>query len=93
MEHLVGYSTADPAIFKVNQLEPIKDLKLLVRDYSVGSTRTYQGHAVTDHNIRQPIAKNALTILINLSEDKEIVEYLIKDEVLVESLLSLITVC
>ena len=33
-DSLVGYS-ADPPVFKVNQLEPIKDLKLLVRDYPV----------------------------------------------------------
>jgi len=35
VENLVGYSAQDPKIFKVNQLEPIKDLKLLVKDYSV----------------------------------------------------------
>ena len=33
-ENLVGFSSS-PAIFKVNQLLPVKDLKLLVRDYPV----------------------------------------------------------
>ncbi|KZF21190.1 DUF383-domain-containing protein [Xylona heveae TC161] len=71
-ENLVGFSTAQPSLFKRVQLEPIKDLKLLVRDYG-------------------PIAKNALTMLINLSDDKEIVENLAKDDVLLESLLKRIT--
>lgn len=35
VENLVGYSLAQPGLFKRNQLEPIKDLKLLVKDYSV----------------------------------------------------------
>jgi hypothetical protein len=38
-EHLVGYSTAQPAIFKSSQLAPVNDLKLLVKDYSVSCTR------------------------------------------------------
>jgi len=41
----------------------------------------------------QPIAKNALTILINLSEDRSIIEYLIKDQAFFETLLFRITVC
>ncbi|KAG6006351.1 hypothetical protein E4U43_000449, partial [Claviceps pusilla] len=32
-EHLVPYSTAEPAIFKTDDLKPIKHLKLLVRDH------------------------------------------------------------
>jgi hypothetical protein len=35
VENLVPYSLSQPAIFKTNQLLPIKDLKLLVRDYKV----------------------------------------------------------
>lgn len=73
-ENLVGYSKAQPALFKANQLEPIKDLKLLARDY-------------------QPIAHNALTILINLSPDEEILKSLAEDDEFVEALLSRITVC
>ncbi|KAH0543713.1 hypothetical protein FGG08_002029 [Glutinoglossum americanum] len=72
IENLVGYSTAQPSIFKDGQLTPIKDLKLLVRDYA-------------------PIAKNALTILINLSTDNEILKSLSNDDAFIESLLSRIT--
>ncbi|KAG6009410.1 hypothetical protein E4U54_008559, partial [Claviceps lovelessii] len=32
-ENLVPYSTAEPAIFKTDDLKPIKHLKLLVRDH------------------------------------------------------------
>jgi hypothetical protein len=35
VENLVPYSLSQPAIFKTNQLQPITDLKLLVRDYKV----------------------------------------------------------
>jgi hypothetical protein len=55
-------------------LEPVKDLKLLVKDYA-------------------PIAKNALTILINISSDGEVLKSLAKDDALLETLLSRITVC
>ena len=54
-------------------MEPITDLKLIVRDYT-------------------PIAKNAITMLVNLSEDKEILKALAEDEPFVEVLLSQITV-
>lgn len=73
-EHLVGYSQSNPALWKRNQLEPIKDLKLLVRDYA-------------------PIAKNALTILINVSADAEVQKALAKDDEFLETVLSRITVC
>jgi hypothetical protein len=35
VENLVPFSLSQPAIFKTKQLLPIKDLKLLVRDYEV----------------------------------------------------------
>ncbi|KAF1921158.1 hypothetical protein BDU57DRAFT_534854 [Ampelomyces quisqualis] len=73
-EHLVGYSQSNVSLFKRNQLEPVKDLKLLVKDYA-------------------PIAKNALTILINISSDTEVLKSLAKDDALLETLLSRITVC
>jgi hypothetical protein len=73
-ENLVGYSDSNLALFKRNQLEPVKDLKLLVKDYA-------------------PIAKNALTILINISSDTEVLKSLAKDDALLETLLSRITVC
>ncbi|KAI9736261.1 MAG: hypothetical protein M1834_001147 [Cirrosporium novae-zelandiae] len=34
VETLVPFSTSEPSLFKRNQLEPIKDLKLLIRDYA-----------------------------------------------------------
>ena len=70
----MGYSTAQPALFKQNQLEPVRDLKLLIKDYA-------------------PIAKNALLILINLSEDEEVVKDLVDDDAFLESLLRRVTVC
>ncbi|OAL21379.1 hypothetical protein AYO22_08102 [Fonsecaea multimorphosa] len=66
-DHLVGHSS-DPAIFKKPQLVPVKDLKLLVKDYP-------------------PIAKNALTILINISHDTEILDNLAADDEFIETLL------
>ncbi|KAI9803119.1 MAG: hypothetical protein M1833_001190 [Piccolia ochrophora] len=72
IDNLVGYSTSRPSIFKVEQLRPVKDLQLLVRDYA-------------------PIAKNALTILLNLSDDKEILRRLATDDVFLESLMLRIT--
>ena len=34
-ENLVPYSEKEPGIFKANKLEPVKDLKLLIKDYAV----------------------------------------------------------
>ncbi|KIX95533.1 uncharacterized protein Z520_08653 [Fonsecaea multimorphosa CBS 102226] len=70
-DHLVGHSS-DPAIFKKPQLVPVKDLKLLVKDYP-------------------PIAKNALTILINISHDTEILDNLAADDEFIETLLRKVT--
>ncbi|KAF2178784.1 DUF383-domain-containing protein [Zopfia rhizophila CBS 207.26] len=71
-EHLVGYSESHTSLFKREQLSPVKDLKLLVKDYP-------------------PIAKNALTILINISHDGEILESVAKDDNFLETLLGRIT--
>ncbi|KAF1351631.1 DUF383-domain-containing protein [Lizonia empirigonia] len=71
-EHLVGYSQAHVPLFKRNQLEPVKDLKLLVKDYA-------------------PIAKNALTMLVNISADVDVLKDLAKDDAFLELLLSRIT--
>lgn len=73
-EHLVGYSQTDLPLFKRNQLEPVKDLKLLIKDYA-------------------PIAKNAFTILINISSDAEVLKSLAQDDAWLEALLARITVC
>ena len=43
VEALVPYSLSQPAIFKTNELLPVKDLKLLVRDYKVGDSVTRRG--------------------------------------------------
>lgn len=72
-ENLVGYSSAQPSLFKRNQLEPISDLKLLIKDYT-------------------PISKNALTMLINVSDDEEVLKCLVDDEKFVEDMLRKITV-
>lgn len=40
-----------------------------------------------------PIAKNALTILVNISSDSEVLKSLAKDDAFLELLLSRITVC
>ncbi|EME41273.1 hypothetical protein DOTSEDRAFT_176315 [Dothistroma septosporum NZE10] len=71
-ENLVGYSTAQPSLFKRNQLEPVKDLKLLLKDYG-------------------PIAHNALTMLVNISEDAEVLKSLSDDDAFLESLLRRVT--
>ncbi|KAL8687223.1 MAG: hypothetical protein Q9224_005213 [Gallowayella concinna] len=64
--------STQPAIFKTGQLTPIRDLKLLVKDYP-------------------PIATSALTILINISSDLEILKSLAEDNVFLESVLNRIT--
>ena len=46
-----------------------------------------------DINWTQPIAKNALTILINISSDQEYLKLLAEDDVFLETLLSRVTVC
>ncbi|KAI4202146.1 MAG: hypothetical protein LQ350_002813 [Teloschistes chrysophthalmus] len=71
-ENLVPYSKTQPSIFKTAQLTPIKDLKLLVKDYP-------------------PIAKHALTILINISTDPEILKSLAEDDALLESIFVRVT--
>ncbi|KAL4911876.1 hypothetical protein BDW62DRAFT_195953 [Aspergillus aurantiobrunneus] len=71
-ENLVGYSVSKPEIFKRHQLLPIRDLKLLVRDYT-------------------PIASNALTILVNLSGDQEVLDNLASDDAFMETLLTKVT--
>ncbi|KAJ5798233.1 uncharacterized protein N7503_007529 [Penicillium pulvis] len=71
-ENLVGYSIAQPSLFKRHQLLPIRDLKLLTRDYT-------------------PIAKNVLTILVNLSADEEILKALAEDDEYIETLLLKLT--
>lgn len=72
VENLVPYSKTQPSIFSASQLTPVKDLKLLIRDYA-------------------PIAKNALTILINISSDAEVLKCLAEDDAFLESVLLRVT--
>ncbi|MCJ1379303.1 hypothetical protein MMC17_002404 [Xylographa soralifera] len=72
VESLLPYSKTQPAIFKINQLTPVKDLKLLIKDYA-------------------PIAKNVLTILINISGDRDVLGVVADDDAFLESLLLRIT--
>ena len=85
------YSKTELAIFKSDKLAPVKDLKLLIKDYTVllPFERLIWYHA---HNL-QPIAKNALTILINISSDRDILKNIVHDDAFLESLLLRITVC
>ncbi|KAI9676655.1 MAG: hypothetical protein M1829_002972 [Trizodia sp. TS-e1964] len=68
VENLVGYSKSQPTIFKTPKLEPIRDLKILVKDPG-------------------PCAADALTILINLSGDKDVLQNLAEDDMFIELLL------
>jgi hypothetical protein len=71
-ENLVGFSSSQPSLFKRQQLLPIRDLKLLTRDYS-------------------PIAKNALTILINLSCDSEVLKCVAEDDAFLDTIFMKLT--
>lgn len=70
---------------------PVKDLMLLVRDYEVGK-RPHGTARQADICDTQPIAKNVFTILINISHDAEVLEFLTKDDKFIEELLRKITV-
>ncbi|KUJ07414.1 DNA-binding protein-like protein HGH1 [Mollisia scopiformis] len=72
VENLVPYSLSQPTVFKTNQLLPIKDLKLLVRDY-------------------KQIARDAITILLNLSTDREVLNHLASDQEFMNTLLDRVT--
>ncbi|KAK0636952.1 hypothetical protein B0T17DRAFT_587954 [Bombardia bombarda] len=61
IENLVSYSTEQPAIFKTDELLPVKHLKFLVRD-------------------DPKIAEHALTILINLTADRDVLEAVATDD-------------
>ncbi|KAI0017259.1 DUF383-domain-containing protein [Xylariomycetidae sp. FL0641] len=60
-EHLVPYSTSEPAIFKTDNLKPVKNLKLLIRD-------------------NPKIAEHIITMLINLSAERDVLENLATDD-------------
>jgi hypothetical protein len=41
VENLVPYSTAEPDVFKTENLKPVKNLTLLIRDHPVSATRLF----------------------------------------------------
>ena len=72
----------------------MKDLKLLVRDYSVRAVVKSSNDERVDANWTiQPIANNALTILINISVDHDFLKLLAEDDAFLETLLGRVTVC
>ena len=72
----------------------MKDLKLLVRDYPVSPFLLlwYPFAPELTAIFWQRIAQNALTILINLSSDEEVLGNLAEDDTFLETVLKKITV-
>jgi hypothetical protein len=70
-------------------------LKLLVRDYKVCfvSLDDQEREGLIKYGMIQQIAKDALTILINLSTDREILQNLASDKEFMQTLLGRVTVC
>ena len=91
-EGLIPYSVSDPSIFKAEDLKPIKHLKTAIQDHHVrchSSSKPLLIHTLT---IIQKVAEHALTILINLTGDPEILEAVATDETYKERLLAKIVV-
>ncbi|KAI1497339.1 hypothetical protein F5X99DRAFT_397449 [Biscogniauxia marginata] len=72
-EHLVPYSTSQPGIFKIDNLKPVKNLKILIRDHP-------------------KIAQHVITMLVNLSADREVLECLATDDKFLDEVLKRVTV-
>ncbi|KAJ4153741.1 hypothetical protein LMH87_010215 [Akanthomyces muscarius] len=70
-ENLVPYSLSDPSIFKVDDMRPIKNLKVLLNDHP-------------------QVAEHALSSLINLSGDLDVLECLATDDKFLDLVLSFI---
>ncbi|KAK3487747.1 uncharacterized protein B0T23DRAFT_431389 [Neurospora hispaniola] len=70
-ENLVPFSASQPALFKTDELTPIKHLKFLIRDHP-------------------KIAEHALTCLINLTAEKDVLEYVATDDRFLGILLGLL---
>ncbi|KAH7353766.1 HGH1 protein [Plectosphaerella cucumerina] len=68
-EGLIPYSVSQPAIFKTENLLPVKNLTLLTQDHP-------------------KIAEHALTILVNLTGEQDVVELLAANDKFVDSLLA-----
>lgn len=95
-ENLVPYSTSEPALFKTDNLTPVKNLKLLVNDHPVSLRHSrFPGPVHTSQDIYcdfKKIAEHVITILVNLSADREILESLATDDKFLSTILSYITV-
>ncbi|KAI0013115.1 DUF383-domain-containing protein [Xylariaceae sp. FL0662B] len=72
-EHLVPYSTSQPSVFKLENLTPVKNLKLLVKDHP-------------------KIAEHVITMLINLSAERDILESLATDETFLDEIFKRIVI-
>lgn len=68
VDHLVGYSAANVALFKADQLKPVRDLKLLVRDYAPISKCALEILINTSHDPE---------VLAELAEDDTFLEVLL----------------
>lgn len=74
----------------------MKDLKLLVKDYPVSCLFSPPSQKTDEQALIEngkPIAKNALTILINISNDTDVLGLLAEDDAFIETLLVRVTVC
>ncbi|KAG7129664.1 Protein HGH1 like protein [Verticillium longisporum] len=68
-ENLIPYSTTHPAIFKTENLLPVKNLTLLTQDHP-------------------KIAEHAITILVNLSGEQDVLELLAANDKFVDAVLA-----
>ncbi|KAM0275874.1 hypothetical protein ACHAQH_007304 [Verticillium albo-atrum] len=69
VENLIPYSTTHPAVFKTENLLPVKNLTLLTQDHP-------------------KIAEHAITILINLSGEHDVLELLAANDKFVDAVLA-----
>ncbi|KAM0328223.1 hypothetical protein ACHAQA_005632 [Verticillium albo-atrum] len=69
VENLIPYSTSQPAIFKTENLLPVKNLTLLTQDHP-------------------KIAEHAVTILVNLSGEQDVLELLAANDKFVDAILA-----
>lgn len=80
LQNLVPYSLTEPSVFKTSQLQPIKNLKFLVKDNPVSNSRQVDIWKDICSWPTQKISDHAVTILVNLSGDPEVLKNLATDE-------------
>ncbi|KAH8173377.1 hypothetical protein LIA77_07632 [Sarocladium implicatum] len=71
VENLVPYSTAEPAIFKTEDLKPVKNLTILIKDHPL-------------------ISEHAVTILVNLTGDQDVLDTLAGNDKFLEALFAIL---